>query len=357
MTSIEKPLSRMDLDEILRHGEPSFRVLQGQRILITGGTGFFGKWLTQGLLEADRQLSLGLSLTLLSRDPQRAMSEMPWIQDNRVRMIRGDVGNFSVENQNFDSVIHGAVSASAQLNSEDPDTMLKTNVQGTLHLLEVAEKTGAKRVLLTSSGAVYGRQPPSISHMPEDDRGGPDPLAPGSAYAEGKRVAELLGALWAKRTGNAFLVARCFAFVGPYLPLRTHFAAGNFMANILDGKPIIIQGDGTPRRSLMYGTDMVVWLLRILTHGQSCRAYNVGSAHSISIREMAEIVNRTAPSFRPDRESMERPVHVLKDKDPTRPIESYVPSVTRAHEELGLGNTVSTDEAFRRTLAFLLPQI
>ena len=188
--------------------------------------------------------------------------------------------------------------------------------------------------------------------MPESYDGAPDPLNAANMHAEGKRAAELMCAVFqnqinrqkaARADGLEFEVkiARCWAFCGPHLPLDTHFAIGNFIGDVLAGRPISIAGDGTPRRSYLYAADLAVWLWTILFRAPALLAVNVGSARDVSIRELAEIVTATlAPATN---------IRVAKQAAPGAVPERYVPSVERAEMLLGLRETVGLEEAIRRT--------
>jgi len=179
--------------------------------------------------------------------------------------------------------------------------------------------------------------------VPESHLGGPNPLDPLSAYAEGKRAAELECAL-ATQADFEVKIARCFAFVGPYMDIDAHFAIGNFIRDQLRGGPIRVQGDGLPVRSYMYAGDLMVWLWEILLRGQSGRAYNVGSEEAISVAETAyAVANALSPKVT---------VEIAGRGNRAGAADRYVPSTARAREELGLSCRVPLPEAIRRTAAW-----
>ena len=134
-------------------------------------------------------------------------------------------------------------------------------------------------------------------------------------------------------------IARCFAFTGPYLNRGIHFAIGNFMQNCLDGKPIIIKGDGTPLRSYLYADDLVEWLFAILERGETGRPYNIGSDRAVSIRELAETVRAALGS--------NSEIIVKGIPEPGAKPSAYVPSIARAREELGLEVKIALEDAVR----------
>ena len=177
--------------------------------------------------------------------------------------------------RDFDYVIHAATAVRADLISQNPLDMLDTITLGTRHVLDMAVQCNVKRVLLTSSGAVYGRQPCDISAMGEDYLGALDVADPLSVYGHGKRIAELLCRIYKQQYGIEIVIARCFAFVGPYLDLGIHFAIGNFIRDGLRGDPIKVSGDGTAVRSYLYAADLAIWLWTLLLKATSGQVYNV----------------------------------------------------------------------------------
>jgi nucleoside-diphosphate-sugar epimerase len=344
------PLATADLNLILEHTEDLWSEMRGQRLFLTGGTGFFGCWLVESFCHVNRELALGAQVTILSRDPAKFRVKCPHLaNDASITLHSGDVRNFDFPAGEFSHVIHAATETTATPGQSDPLATLSTILAGTERTLEFALNCGARKLLLTSSGAVYGRQPAEMTHVPETYSGGPDPTDPASDYGEGKRAAEVMCALYQKSAAANGVhfeakIARCWAFCGPHLPLDAHFAIGNFIGDAIAGRPISIGGDGTPRRSYLYAADLAIWLWAILFRGPALVPINVGSAHDVSIRELAEAVAATlAPGT---------PIHIAKQAVAGALPPRYVPSVQRAEALLGLRPLVSLEEAIQRTFTW-----
>jgi nucleoside-diphosphate-sugar epimerase len=330
-----------DLDHVLARTTGLWDELRGARLFVTGGTGFFGCWLLETLLWANDHLKLGASVTVLTRNGRAFIQKAPHLAaPEAITLHDGDIRTFSFPDGPFTHVIHGATDAAA---ARDNDArLLKFDIiaEGTRRALEFARHCGARRFLMTSSGAIYGRQPPDLTRVAEEYVGAPDPSDATHAGAEAKRAAEALCAVYADERLQP-TIARCFAFVGPYLPLDAHFAVGNFIRDGLQGGPIRVAGDGTPRRSYLYAADLAIWLWTILLRGETMRPYNVGSAAELTIEALAHLVaDIVAPGAAVD---------VARAAAAGAPAQWYVPAVTRAETELGLRLTVPLAEGIRRT--------
>lgn len=334
---VNKLLPVNDLAEVVAQAKASFEALRGARLFATGGTGFFGHWLLESLLAANREMNLGVRATLLTREAARFRAQSPWIaEDAAITLLEGDVRNFRFPADDHTHVVHAGTDSGGAQSGQTPALLAAAIVTGTERVLEFAQQTGAKRLLYVSTGAVYGRST-SIAQTPETH---PIPELPADSYEAAKLEAERLSLASPVET----VIARCFAFVGPRLPLDRHFAIGNFVGAALAGRPIQVTGDGSPRRSWMYMSDLAVWLWTLLAQGQPGRAYNVGSDEGYSIAEAARMVAATlAPEF---------PVTIARVPGARVVENSYVPSVERARAELGLDIMVPLDEALRRTAAW-----
>ena len=334
-----------DLDAVLTATAPLWEEMRNCQVFITGGTGFFGCWLLETFCHINRVLALNARAAVLTRSPAAFAAKAPHLAfDPNVILLSGDVRSFPLPPGAFRFVIHAATEASARQAAEAPLDMLTTILAGTQRVLEFAASHGTSRFLLTSSGAVYGGQPSNITHLSESYTGAPDPLNAVNVYAEGKRASELMCALFHKTAGIECAIARCWAFCGPHLPLDAHFAIGNFIGDALAGRPIRIAGDGTARRSYLYGSDLAIWLWTMLFRAPPLVPINVGSSSDVSILELAQAV---ASVLNP-RADIQIAAQSLPGAAPSR----YVPCVERAQQLLGLKETVKLHETIDRTGAW-----
>jgi dTDP-glucose 4,6-dehydratase len=333
-----------DLDEVLARMDALWEGLRGARIFITGGTGFFGCWLLETLLWAEDRLQLGATVAVLSRDPAAFRAKAPHLASHAaVALHAGDVRDFTFPESRFTHMIHAAVDATPPTDQASRRHVVDVVVSGTYRALKCAAHAGVRRFLFTSTGAVYGRQPDDLERIPEEYGGGPDSADPGMAGAEAKRAAEMLCAVHAE-DGLQPTIARCFAFVGPYLPVDGKFAAGNFLRDALGGRPIRITSDGTSYRSYLYGSDLAIWLWTILLRGATLRPYNVGSQDAISIAGLASAVAACAGT----NSAVE-----IEAAPSGRAPQRYVPSTERARRELDLVQHINLHDALTRTADWL----
>ena len=250
-----------DLYHVLSHTRADWEDLRGQRLFLTGGTGFFGKWLIETFLWSNEKLGLDARMLVLSRDPAAFLRKMPHLAgQSALEFQAGDVTSFEFPADRFSHVVHAATEHYDSPMAVDRLAAFDRDVLGARRVLELARQCGASRFSLASSGAVYGRQPADLTHIPEDYVGSFAPSDSQSGYGQAKRVMEFLCTMYSEAFGLETKIARCFAFVGPYLPLDRNFAVGNFLRDALVGGPIVVQGDGTPRRSYLYAADLAAWL-------------------------------------------------------------------------------------------------
>ncbi|MDZ4251521.1 MAG: NAD(P)-dependent oxidoreductase [Sulfuritalea sp.] len=331
------PLPAEDLEHILAHTADLWPELRGSRLFITGATGFFGKWLLESIAAANDILDARLSATLLSRNPAGFAAEIPRLALRpEFEWLQGQSENFDFPAGRFDHVIHLATPSAAEVGAGDT-ALLVSALHGMQRVLQFARQAGASRLLLASSGAVYGPQPADLSHIPEDYPGALDLRQPMSAYGELKRMSELMCAMTPEVD---CVIARGFSFVGPYLPLTDKFAVGSFIRDALAGGPIRIHGDGSPLRSYLYAADLAIWLLGLLVKGKSNCPYNIGSDLAIGLTDLAQQVACTVPGTRLD-------IGCAPAADAR---EAYVPNIQRARGELGLDVFIPLALGVRRTI-------
>jgi nucleoside-diphosphate-sugar epimerase len=335
-----------DLEQILTTIHSVWEQLRGKTVFVTGGTGFFGKWLLSSFVYANKKLQLNAKLIVLTRNKRLFLSRFKMYEQPEVVFLEGDITNFIYPDESLDFIIHAATEASAKLNAEQPINMFDTIVNGTKHILELARVKQVKAFLNISSGAVYGTQPTDITHISEDFCGAPNVFDPAAAYGEGKRVAEMLAAIYFRHYNVQIKTARCFAFAGPYLPVDAHYALGNFIANAAKGEAIKINGDGLPYRSYLYASDLTIWLWKILIDGSVNVAYNVGSDQQITINQLANKIVKLPGNG--------GSILLNATGNYKSRTSRYVPSIDKAKSELGLSVLVNIDAALKKTYDFYI---
>lgn len=319
-------------------------------IFVTGGTGFFGKALLRYLNENRPLEYTSLRLTLLSRDPGRFRASFgELLKGLDVKLLSGDILKpQSLPPGNYTHILHAAADSTfgPQLT---PLQRYEQIVDGTRNILNFAISQNVKRVLLTSSGGVYGPQPEDMDQIPETYNGIPEPLNAQNAYSFAKRCAEHLCALYRDKYELDIVIARCFAFVGRDLPLNVHFAIGNFIRDALIANKITVTGDGNPIRSFMDQRDLADWLFKILLKGLPGEAYNVGSDKEISIRDLALLVR--------DMIAPDKPIMIEGNIIENSFRKRYVPSIKKAQTDLGLSLNFTLKESLQEVLKFTNNQL
>jgi len=310
--------------------------------LVTGGAGFIGSHL------CDRLIGDGARVICLDNLQTGRFDNVDHLQrSGRFEFIRHDVIDelprrlYALP---LTQIFHLASAASPDRYQEDPEHTMLTNVLGTRNALRLAERTGA-RLLLTSTSEVYGD--PEIHPQTEDYRGNVSCTGPRACYDEGKRAAETL-AFDFLRAGRADVrVARIFNTYGPRMQADDGRVVSNFIGQLMSGESLTIYGDGSQTRSLCFVDDTVEALLRLIDSDRAIgMPVNIGNPRELTIRELAVmIIGLTGARSRID----EQP---LPQDDPRR----RRPDIGRAIELLDWQPQVSLEEGLSRTIAWFEAQ-
>jgi UDP-glucuronate decarboxylase len=322
-------------------------VLRGESIFITGGSGFIGSALLYSLVESNKKRDLNIKVTVLTRNFSSFKAQHPEIvKSTFINLIEGDVRNFVFPNEKFSKLFHLATtSAKETFNGEDQLSKYKTLVEGTERVLQFAAYSNVNKVIFTSSGVVYGELPEGVKNVSETYLGAPITSLPSSALAQGKRSAEFLIAYYADKFGFDFVIARCFSFIGPHLPLQLHYAIGNFVFDSVNNKTINIKGDGKAYRSYMDVNDLTVWLLKFMSTPCKHKIYNAGSDQSLSILNLAKKIQKII--------SPTKEIKIHGDSSHSIGNFSrnyYAPNIERAKNELALDVWTDIDKSIIRVI-------
>ncbi|KAJ8749593.1 hypothetical protein K2173_026242 [Erythroxylum novogranatense] len=255
---------------------------KGLRIVVTGGAGFVGSHLV------DRLIARGDSVIVVDNFfTGRKENVMHHFNNPRFELIRHDVVEPLL--LEVDQIYHLACPASPVHYKHNPIKTIKTNVVGTLNMLGLAKRVGA-RFLLTSTSEVYGDplQHPQV----ETYWGNVNPIGVRSCYDEGKRTAETLAMDYHRGAGVEVRIARIFNTYGPRMCIDDGRVVSNFVAQALRKEPLTVYGDGKQTRSFQYVSDLVEGLMRLM-EGEHVGPFNLGNPGEFTMLELAQVVQET----------------------------------------------------------------
>ncbi len=308
-----------------------------QKLLLTGGTGFFGKSIIKFLINLSKTHNANLDLTILSRSASKfyenhKLYKYDWIDalDDDINDIKSNLGKYT-------HILHAAT-PSHNIENITPKQRYDFIINSTEQLLN--QLKSSQSILFVSSGDVYksfnavNSEQSSLNNSKDIDS---------FSYCLGKIKSETILANYCSSLNISFKIARCFAFVGEFLPLDAHFAIGNFIGNCIKNEDIIINGDGKSIRSYMYQDDLAYWLIYLLLTQVKETVYNVGSSEGISIIDLAKKIKYLTQS------NCEIKIKNVKQVGNRN---YYVPDIAKASEDLNLIAWTSLDDAIVETFNF-----
>jgi dTDP-glucose 4,6-dehydratase len=281
---------REDLDDIIGACTDEMRKLSGSSLLLTGGSGFVARYLVESVIRFNEISGAApCVLTLPTRNPGLLLSRYrPQVDAKEVVVVDWTGLRASdLAGRRWDYVVHGAATADPVRVAQDPEGSFRDAIDMAAVIVDLAKSSAAKRIVLISSGAVYGDQPASVAEIPETFGGGPDISTPTATYGEAKRVSELLF----RQSGLDHRIARVFSAIGPYQDLGSSFAVPDLILQAANRGLLQLTSDGGARRSYCYATDLTVFLVNLLVGELRHDAYNVGSRlGTASILEVADAI-------------------------------------------------------------------
>lgn len=280
---------REDL-EFASNSIDSIDSLRGSKVLITGGYGMIGTYMTYLLLYLNEYHNYNIKVVLLVRCEKKAQEKLNDFSCKDVLFIESDLKQSPEIPGELDYIIHAASYASPRYFDEDPIGVLEPNLIGTYHLLEIAKKKEVRSFLFFSSGAVYGNS--YVEDVNEKDYGYVDILNTTSCYSESKRMAENMCACWFKQKGVPVKIVRPAHIYGPTMKIGEDTrVVSDFVEKVLNYKNIVLNSSGETRRSFCYLADALVGFYTVMLRGANGQAYNIGNdAEYMSVKELADVV-------------------------------------------------------------------
>lgn len=303
MKLFDNNLYREDLKNIVQYINPKKNI----NILVTGASGLIGSQIIDTLLYYNQiNMKQTFQIYAMARNKERLCERFEGMSIyTELHLLVGDICNPLPDDLQFDIIIHAASNADPGTYSQYPVETIKTNVMGTIQVLEYAKKHLNTRVLFTSTMEVYG-EIPDKDVFEEQDFGIINTNLIRSGYPESKRTSELLCRSYAYEFGVDSVITRLGYIYGPTMTKTDNKVVAQFIRNALKKEKIILKSKGEQKRSYCYSADAVGGIFCALFSGLSNEVYNIANKHSVITivglaQTLANIANtEVVYSFPPD---------------------------------------------------------
>ncbi len=322
--------------------------LRDKTVFISGVNGFLPAYLAYTLLELNDKFSLNIHVLGLARSKEKATLKFGDIlKRTDLEILIQDVCNPIASQHKIDFIIHAASQASPRYYGLDPVGTLNANVIGTNNLLQLAKENSVEGFLFFSTSEVYGTLPEDKIPTKENEYGAIDPVQVRACYAESKRLGETMCICWMHQYGIPVKIVRPFHTYGPGMQLDDGRVYADFIADIVEGRNIVMKSDGSAMRAFCYLSDATLGFFTVLLKGENGHAYNVGNpTQEISIINLADKLVSLFPEkkLKVIRSDNSKSVTYLKSI-----VSRNCPDITKA-SGLGWNPTVSAEDGFTRTI-------
>lgn len=344
---------REDMEFILSDCNIPWENLQNKTVLISGISGFLPAYMAEAMLYLNQYQGANIRIIGLVRNLEKARNRFrEYLENDHFFLYQQDVSEVWHTQESIDYIIHAASNASPLLYGKDPVGTILPNVFGTKYLLDLGCEKGVESFLYFSSGEIYGELPSRSYPVDEMYRGKVDTLAPRSCYAEGKRMGETLCAAYYRQYAVPVKIIRIAHTYGPGVSLNDGRSFADFIDDILAGRDIVLNSDGSGSRPFLYLADAARAFFTVMLKGKNGEAYNVGHPQDVTIRDLAErLVNMYPEKHLRVRFAKESRAGYVSTRPDRRCLN------VRKLLTLGWGPKFSVEEGFARTISsFLLNQ-